>query len=244
MPTGFAELRSKQHPGHLHEGSRERRGRVGSWAARSSLSSSLEEHPVGFWAVRKVREASAAWNATRISQLEANYFFLQCLAGAGVRNPILAFTNLCFVPCKHSGIRSSPYLMKLWNRPGAVDKIWSFTLWNDSFISFITRMHFFRGAEVEELRKGSLEAVSSLYPALRNLQSVRELESVKELFSRWLRQKHTTESVTHGTPPLDLFMFKLFFFFFTSDPSQTSSWEKFTASGGTTLSSSLTVTLL
>lgn len=65
-----------------------------------------------------------------------------------------------------------------------MDKIWSFTLWYDSFISFITCMHFFRGAEVEELRKGSLEAVSSLYPALRNLQSVRELESVKELFSR------------------------------------------------------------
>uniref|UniRef100_A0A669EAW1 non-specific serine/threonine protein kinase n=1 Tax=Oreochromis niloticus TaxID=8128 RepID=A0A669EAW1_ORENI len=37
---------------------------------------------------------------------------------------------------------------------------------------------------VEELCKGSLEAVSSLYPALRNLQSIRELESVKELFSR------------------------------------------------------------
>lgn len=52
------------------------------------------------------------------------------------------------------------------------------------YFCFITRMHFFRGAEVEELRKGSLEAVSSLYPALRNLQSVRELESVKELFSR------------------------------------------------------------
>ncbi|XP_037534430.1 serine-protein kinase ATM [Nematolebias whitei] len=41
-----------------------------------------------------------------------------------------------------------------------------------------------RGAEVEELCKGSLEAVSSLYPALRNLQSISELESVKQLFSR------------------------------------------------------------
>uniref|UniRef100_A0A7N8YQ22 non-specific serine/threonine protein kinase n=1 Tax=Mastacembelus armatus TaxID=205130 RepID=A0A7N8YQ22_9TELE len=40
-----------------------------------------------------------------------------------------------------------------------------------------------RGAEVEELCRGSLEAVSSLYPALRNLQSIRELESVKQLFS-------------------------------------------------------------
>ncbi|XP_054649530.1 serine-protein kinase ATM isoform X1 [Dunckerocampus dactyliophorus] len=41
-----------------------------------------------------------------------------------------------------------------------------------------------RNREVEELCKGSLEAVSSLYPALRNLQSIRELESVKLLFSR------------------------------------------------------------
>ncbi|XP_034023977.1 serine-protein kinase ATM isoform X2 [Thalassophryne amazonica] len=41
-----------------------------------------------------------------------------------------------------------------------------------------------RCAEVEELCRGSLEAVSSLYPALRNLQSIRELESVKQLFSR------------------------------------------------------------
>ncbi|KAM7413396.1 hypothetical protein PAMA_020672 [Pampus argenteus] len=41
-----------------------------------------------------------------------------------------------------------------------------------------------REAEVEELCRGSLEAVSSLYPALRNLQGIRELESVKQLFSR------------------------------------------------------------
>ncbi|CAG6005665.1 unnamed protein product [Menidia menidia] len=41
-----------------------------------------------------------------------------------------------------------------------------------------------RGSEVEELCRGSLEAVSSLYPALRNLQSIRELEDVKQLFSR------------------------------------------------------------
>uniref|UniRef100_A0A672H734 non-specific serine/threonine protein kinase n=1 Tax=Salarias fasciatus TaxID=181472 RepID=A0A672H734_SALFA len=40
-----------------------------------------------------------------------------------------------------------------------------------------------RVAEVEELCRGSLEAVSSLYPALRNLQSIRELQSVKHLFS-------------------------------------------------------------
>ncbi|MEQ2163966.1 hypothetical protein GOODEAATRI_001659, partial [Goodea atripinnis] len=43
-----------------------------------------------------------------------------------------------------------------------------------------------RAAEVEELCRGTLEAVSSLYPALRNLQSIRELESSKHLFvSQW-----------------------------------------------------------
>uniref|UniRef100_A0A087XK65 Serine-protein kinase ATM n=1 Tax=Poecilia formosa TaxID=48698 RepID=A0A087XK65_POEFO len=43
-----------------------------------------------------------------------------------------------------------------------------------------------RAAEVEELCRGTLEAVSSLYPALKNLQSIRELESVKQLFARSL----------------------------------------------------------
>jgi len=45
-------------------------------------------------------------------------------------------------------------------------------------------VRFHRGADVEELCRGSLEAVSSLYPSLRNLQIIRELESVKRLFSR------------------------------------------------------------
>ncbi|XP_033952949.1 serine-protein kinase ATM [Pseudochaenichthys georgianus] len=52
------------------------------------------------------------------------------------------------------------------------------------FSIFDETMEQARGAEVEELCRGSLEAVSSLYPALRNLQSIRELESVKQLFSR------------------------------------------------------------
>ncbi|XP_045929347.1 serine-protein kinase ATM isoform X1 [Micropterus dolomieu] len=52
------------------------------------------------------------------------------------------------------------------------------------FSLFDETMKQARGAEVEDLCRGSLEAVSSLYPALRNLQSVRELESVKQLFSR------------------------------------------------------------
>ncbi|XP_041796006.1 serine-protein kinase ATM isoform X2 [Chelmon rostratus] len=52
------------------------------------------------------------------------------------------------------------------------------------FSIFDETMKQARGAEVEELCRGSLEAVSSLYPTLRNLQSIRELEGIKQLFSR------------------------------------------------------------
>ncbi|XP_028274525.1 serine-protein kinase ATM isoform X2 [Parambassis ranga] len=51
------------------------------------------------------------------------------------------------------------------------------------FSVFDVTLKLARRAEVEELCRGSLEAVSSLYPALRNLQSIRELESVKQLFA-------------------------------------------------------------
>lgn len=37
---------------------------------------------------------------------------------------------------------------------------------------------------MEDLCRGSLEAVSSLYPALRDLQVMRQLESIKPLFCR------------------------------------------------------------
>uniref|UniRef100_A0A8C2WUR8 non-specific serine/threonine protein kinase n=1 Tax=Cyclopterus lumpus TaxID=8103 RepID=A0A8C2WUR8_CYCLU len=55
---------------------------------------------------------------------------------------------------------------------------------DEEFSVFYETMKQARGADVEELCRGSLEAVSSLYPSLRNLQSIRELESVKQLFSR------------------------------------------------------------
>ncbi|KAK0156293.1 Serine-protein kinase ATM [Merluccius polli] len=51
------------------------------------------------------------------------------------------------------------------------------------FSTFDRTLKYARGAEVEELCRGSLEAVSSLYPAVRNLQSLGELESVRQLFS-------------------------------------------------------------
>lgn len=64
----------------------------------------------------------------------------------------------------------------------SLNKVFSFT--RRVIHCCCTCVLFCRGAEVEELCRGSLEAVSSLYPALRNLQSLRELESVKPLFSR------------------------------------------------------------
>ncbi|KTF93449.1 hypothetical protein cypCar_00039986, partial [Cyprinus carpio] len=51
------------------------------------------------------------------------------------------------------------------------------------FSLFEQTLNYARGHEVEELCRGSLEAVSSLYPALCNLQRISELQSVEELFS-------------------------------------------------------------
>jgi len=41
---------------------------------------------------------------------------------------------------------------------------------------------------VEELCKGSLESVYSLYPTLSRLQTIGELENIGELFSRYVIQ--------------------------------------------------------
>uniref|UniRef100_A0A8C4HF10 non-specific serine/threonine protein kinase n=1 Tax=Dicentrarchus labrax TaxID=13489 RepID=A0A8C4HF10_DICLA len=72
------------------------------------------------------------------------------------------------------------------SRPGFHESVFCSlqALRDKEFSVFDETLKLARGAEVEELCRGSLEAVSSLYPALRNLQSIRELESVKQLFSR------------------------------------------------------------
>ncbi|XP_058274732.1 serine-protein kinase ATM isoform X2 [Hemibagrus wyckioides] len=51
------------------------------------------------------------------------------------------------------------------------------------FFLFEQTLKHTRGSVVEELCRGSLEAVSSLYPALRSLQMIEEIQSVKQLFS-------------------------------------------------------------
>ncbi|KAL4647243.1 serine-protein kinase ATM isoform X2 [Arapaima gigas] len=58
------------------------------------------------------------------------------------------------------------------------------TLRDKEFSAFDQMLKYARVFEVEELCRGSLEAVSSLYPALCNLQRVSELESIGRLYSR------------------------------------------------------------
>ncbi|XP_030632937.1 serine-protein kinase ATM isoform X2 [Chanos chanos] len=64
------------------------------------------------------------------------------------------------------------------------------------FSTFDQTLKYARVAEVEELCRGSLEAVSSLYPALCNLQRISELESVRELFSRPVTDSSLAEVFT------------------------------------------------
>ncbi|XP_047662626.1 serine-protein kinase ATM isoform X3 [Tachysurus fulvidraco] len=51
------------------------------------------------------------------------------------------------------------------------------------FFMFQQTLKYTRGSVVEALCRGSLEAVSSLYPALRSLQMIEEIQSAKQFFS-------------------------------------------------------------
>uniref|UniRef100_A0A8C9RH35 non-specific serine/threonine protein kinase n=1 Tax=Scleropages formosus TaxID=113540 RepID=A0A8C9RH35_SCLFO len=70
--------------------------------------------------------------------------------------------------------------------PGFNESIFSAlqALRDKEFSAFDQILKYARVSEVEELCRGSLEAVSSLYPALCNLQRISELESVGNLCSR------------------------------------------------------------
>uniref|UniRef100_A0A8C5CNQ1 non-specific serine/threonine protein kinase n=1 Tax=Gadus morhua TaxID=8049 RepID=A0A8C5CNQ1_GADMO len=82
--------------------------------------------------------------------------------------------------------RSTQWDCDLPESPGFNESVFGALLaLNDKEFSMFDRtLKYARGAEVEELCRGSLEAVSSLYPAVRNLQSLGELQSVRQLFSR------------------------------------------------------------
>nr|XP_040032849.1 serine-protein kinase ATM [Gasterosteus aculeatus aculeatus] len=72
------------------------------------------------------------------------------------------------------------------SKPGFHESVFSslHALRDKEFSVFDETLKQARGADVAELCRGSLEAVSSLYPSLRNLQSIRELESAKQLFAK------------------------------------------------------------
>ncbi|XP_011366455.1 serine-protein kinase ATM isoform X2 [Pteropus vampyrus] len=61
------------------------------------------------------------------------------------------------------------------------------------FSTFYESLKYARVKEVEELCKGSLESVYSLYPTLSRLQAIGELESIGELFSRSITDKQPSE---------------------------------------------------
>lgn len=130
--TGHAELWAEQHPRHLHEGFGERRRGVGGWAARAPLSSGVEEHAVGLWAVGEVR--------MRHDQRKSHLLHLSptpLFSSLEVTNPTPASTSLCFVPCKHWGTKSSPYLMTSWNVPGEVGN-WNVKVWPNLLFIYST----------------------------------------------------------------------------------------------------------
>ncbi|KAM9220531.1 serine-protein kinase ATM isoform 2-T2 [Dugong dugon] len=61
------------------------------------------------------------------------------------------------------------------------------------FSTFYESLKYARVKEVEELCKGSLESVYSLYPTLSRLQAIGELENVGELFSRSVTDRQLSE---------------------------------------------------
>ncbi|XP_006833863.1 PREDICTED: serine-protein kinase ATM [Chrysochloris asiatica] len=61
------------------------------------------------------------------------------------------------------------------------------------FSTFYESLKYARVKEVEELCKGSLESVYSLYPTLSRLQAIGELENIGELFSRSVTDRQLSE---------------------------------------------------
>lgn len=67
------------------------------------------------------------------------------------------------------------------------------SLRNNEFSTFYESLRYARVKEVEELCKGNLESVYSLYPTLSRLQALGELENMGELFSRSVTDRDRSE---------------------------------------------------
>eukprot|EP00069_Balaena_mysticetus_P018420 bmy_11185T0 len=68
------------------------------------------------------------------------------------------------------------------------------SLRDGEFSTFYESLKYARVKEVEELCKGSLESVYSLYPTLSRLQAIGELENIGELFSRSTTDRQPSEN--------------------------------------------------
>uniref|UniRef100_A0A4X2LA63 Serine-protein kinase ATM n=1 Tax=Vombatus ursinus TaxID=29139 RepID=A0A4X2LA63_VOMUR len=67
------------------------------------------------------------------------------------------------------------------------------SLRDKEFSAFYETLKYARVKEVEELCKGNLESVYSLYPTLSRLQAIGELENIGQLFSRSITDRELTE---------------------------------------------------
>ncbi|EHB14073.1 Serine-protein kinase ATM [Heterocephalus glaber] len=85
----------------------------------------------------------------------------------------------------NKGIEGSGYHESLYNALQS--------LRDREFSTFFECLRYARVKEVEELCKGSLESVYSLYPALSRLQAIGELENIGELFLRSVTDTQLSE---------------------------------------------------
>ncbi|XP_016073692.1 PREDICTED: serine-protein kinase ATM isoform X2 [Miniopterus natalensis] len=98
-----------------------------------------------------------------------------------------AWRNMQWDHCTsvNKGIEGTSYHESLYNALQS--------LRDREFSTFYESLKYARVKEVEELCKGSLESVCSLYPALSRLQAIGELEDIGELFSRSVMDRQPSE---------------------------------------------------
>ncbi|XP_076969163.1 serine-protein kinase ATM isoform X2 [Tamandua tetradactyla] len=98
-----------------------------------------------------------------------------------------AWRNMQWDHCSsvNKGIEGTSYHESLYNALQS--------LRDREFSTFYESLNYARVKEVEELCKGSLESVYSLYPALSRLQAIGELENIGELCSRSVTDRQLSE---------------------------------------------------
>ncbi|KAB0391534.1 hypothetical protein E2I00_011059 [Balaenoptera physalus] len=99
----------------------------------------------------------------------------------------VAWRNMQWDHCisVNKGIEGTSYHESLYNALQS--------LRDGEFSTFYESLKYARVKEVEELCKGSLESVYSLYPTLSRLQAIGELENIGELFSRSTTDRQPSE---------------------------------------------------